>query len=392
MKLKKKLKEYLYNKNLKPILKNIILLESNPDFADNTKAVFDELIKRNLNRKYKIIWFVDNKSKFKDINIKNVKFIQRDSKLKNRIICRCYNMFAKYIIDCNKYIDKYNKCQFRIHLTHGAPLKLAKDYCAQVGNIDFVIQTSDFFTDTTSMLFNVDKKKIITTGFPRCDELFKDNRNLIEVYPEMEREKTIVWFPTYRNHKAFADKSNNTYNMKIRFPFGVPCINSKKELIELNNLLSENKILLVIKLHPAEEASNIKKLDLSNLKLINDAIFEKDHTNLYQMISNVDALITDYSSIYYDFLLTKKPIGLAISDIEEYKKNVELLFEDYEKNIAGEYIYNFDDLKRFVKNVWQNKDIKYEDRLEKLKLYQKYYDGESSKRVVDILCKKMEEK
>lgn len=384
------LRKWLYNRNLKIFLKNIILLESNPDFADNTKAVYDELINRRINDKYRLIWFIDDKNKFKDIKNKNVKFIQRDDKFLSKIICLYYNIFSKYIIDCNKVINKYNKHQFRIHLTHGAPLKIARDYCRSVGEIDYVIQISDFFTNITKDLFNVDEDKILTLGFPRCDEIYKDVK--FDVFPEIKRNKTIVWFPTYRNHKNFINKDNKTYNMGIKFPFGVPCINSDSELNELNRLLNNKNILLLIKLHPVEDDTKINELKLSNIKLIKDIIFEKKHNNLYQMFSNIDALITDYSSVYYDFLLTKKPIGLAISDIKEYTKYVELLFKDYEKNIAGEYIYNFNDLKRFIENIAENKDIKYEDRLKKLKLYQKYDDGQSSKRVVNILVKKMEEK
>ena len=75
IKVKQSIKKILYSKKLR--LKPYILMESNPDFADNTKAVYDEIIKRGLNLKYKVIWAVNDKQKYKYIKTKNVRFINR---------------------------------------------------------------------------------------------------------------------------------------------------------------------------------------------------------------------------------------------------------------------------------------------------------------------------
>lgn len=381
--MKNKFKK-IYNFNYKFLMRNIILLESNPDYSDNTKGVFDELLLRGINDNNRIIWFVNDKNKFSSINLKNVRFISRNKNIFNRI-CRLYYMiFSKYIIDCNKYIYKINKNQFRIHLTHGTPIKNAKDYCSKVGDIDYLIQVSDFFTEMHSNIFNVDKSKIVSTGFPRNDILLSDKTH--KFYPNIEREKTILWFPTYRNHKS---GKNSIYKMNINFPYGIPCISDNNDLLNLNEYLKKKNILLLIKLHPAEDSSKISSVDLSNIKLLDDSIFDVDHSCLYNYLGNSDAVITDYSSLYYDYLLTNKPIGLAIPDIEEYKKHVNLVFDDYEKNIAGEYIYNYNDLLKFIDNVASNNDISFNDRMAKKKLYHKYTDANSGKRVVDLLLKEM---
>lgn len=379
------IKKILYNMNLKPFLKNYILMESNPDYSDNTRAVFEELIKQKYNQKCKIIWFVDEKEKYDDIKIKNVKFIKRNKKMRNFIIFLYYNLFAKYIIDCNKYIRKLNKNQFRIHLTHGAFIKITPGYSQSSGEFDYVIQLSDFFTDSVKKMFKINENKIITTGFPRNDIFFEKEKNTLNVFPEIKRKKDILWLPTYRKHK---NDSNQYYKS---FKFGVPSIDNDEEIKELNEMLKKDEILLIIKLHPAEDDSKISKLELSNIKLIKDTIFEKKHFCLNDLLTKMDALITDYSSVYYDFLLTGKPIGLAITDIDEYKEKVGLIFENYEKNIQGEHIYNFSDLKKFINNIANENDIKYKERIEKVNLYHKYQDGNSSKRVVEILKKRIEE-
>ncbi len=357
------------------LLKPIILFESNPDFCDNTRGVYERLLELGYNKKYKLVWFVCDKKKFNDINIENVEFIDWDDQKK----INHYRRISKYIIDCNRFIFKTNKNQLRIHLTHGTPIKYAGDYCAYCGKLDYVIQISDYFTEITKSLFKVSDNMVLSTGFPRNDILLKKNNCIF--FREIKRKKTICWFPTYRNHKSHSSGKNS-------FPYGIPGVNNEKELKELNNYLKKEDVLLVIKLHPAEDTSILKKLDFDYIKLLDDSIFDIDHTSLYHYLSNVDALITDYSSVYYDFLLTKRPIGLAICDIDEYIKTTKIIFDDYEEGVAGEYIYSFKDLLTFIHNLATGNDISYENRMKKITLYHKYLDDKSADRIIDIIEKR----
>ena len=370
--MREMIKKIIYNLNYRIFMKNAILFESNPDFCDNTRAIFDCMIRRGLNKKYRLIWFVNDKKKFSDIKIKNVYFIEYKQKIK----IMYYQFFAKYIFDCNRYIRKRNKNQFRIYLTHGTPLKLPKDYSSISGEMDYVVQISDYFTAYDELLFGIDKDKIITTGFPRNDILLNNNNNYI-FFSSINRNKTICWFPTYRNHKSHSTG-------KGVFPFGMPTIKKLDDLERLNKLLKKESILLIIKFHPAEDLSLIMRFDFSNIKLIDDNMMVKEHLTIYHYLTNVDAIITDYSSLYYDFLLTDKPIGLAIPDVDEFSKNNQVIFENYEDSFAGEYIYSFDDLTKFITNVANNNDVAYARRMEKKKLYHKYFDGNASDRILKI--------
>ncbi len=375
--LKKIIKNALYNSNY---LRKIILLESNPDFSDNTRALFEEMINREINNKYKLIWIVNNTKNFKHIKIRNVKFIDNKNFF-SKIQFKFYNYCCKYIIDCNKFIQKKNKNQIRIHLTHGAFLKLPRDYCLGCGEIDYLIQLSDFFTRINSELFKIDSSKIYTTGYPRNDSILNDKKQ--NSFSEFKGMKKILWLPTYRNHKN--QKSNDIYNMKIEFPYGVPCINTKEQLIELNKLLNRHNIVLLIKLHPVEDDSTLKSINLSNIFVIDNNYFEENNSFLYEYLNDTDALITDYSSIYYDYLLTDKPIGLAIPDINEYKKHVELLFDDFENNIIGNYIYSYNDLYNFINCIAKNDKKIYSGLLQAKEKFHKYYDNNSSKRIIDLI-------
>ena len=377
IKLKELFNKIYYYLPIGFILKPIVLFESNPDYCDNARGVYERLIELGYNNKLKLVWFVQDKSKFSDIHIKNVEFVDMSDKKK----VRYYQLLAKYILDCNRFIFKRNKHQLRIHLTHGTPIKYTPEYSLKCGKLDYLVQISDYFTKYNIDLFNVKKEQIVSIGFPRNDILFKDNKQVF--FPNIKRKKTICWFPTYRNHK---NHSSGIYKL----PYGIPAINNTKELKELNDYLKKEDVLLVIKLHPAEDTTILKELDFDRIKLINDDIFNVDHSILYHYLSNVDALITDYSSLYYDFLLTKKPIGMAISDIKEYTKVNQVIFDadNFPLDLPGEYIYTFDDLLKFINNVSNNNDISYKKRMKKMSLYHKYIDGNSADRVIEIMGKK----
>lgn len=364
-------------------VKNIIIMESNPDFTDSVKKVFDELLKNNINEKYKIVWFVNDSKKFKNIKIKNVKFVDMFPNKYNIfkvLIKLCYNYSAKIIIDSNKYVSKVRKEQFRIHLAHGTPLKNAANYNAGIGNVDYIVELSEFFKDVNSNSYQVDKNKLIDVGFPRNDQLLeKLDRNVY--LPKLANKKIIIWLPTYRKHNY-----NNDYSSDSSLKFGIPCFETEEDFREIDRILEENNTIILLKLHPAQDKKVIVSCKTNNLKIVTDEQLLEKRVNLYQLLSMSDGLITDYSSVYYDYLLTNKPIGLAISDINEYNNKVGFVY-DYYDTIKGHYIYELKELIDFIENISNNNDIYYEQRKNVLEKYHQYIDGKSTERVIKHIKK-----
>jgi len=362
-------------------IKNTIIMESNPDFTDNTKKLFDKLIEEKVNDTYKIVWLVDESKKFRNIKIKNVIFV--DIYKKHSIIKRIkkayYVYTAKIIVDSNKFISKVRKEQFRLHLCHGTPLKNAGNYCKEIGDVDYILELGTFFRNKNVELFGKDRKYFLDIGFPRNDELFIEYK--IEIlFPEYEGNKIIVWLPTYRKHMGHSEYKDSSLK------YGLPGINSKDDFLKLNNVLKKNNTLLLIKLHPVQDKKEIERFECSNIKIITDEqLIEKD-LNLYKLLAISDALITDYSSVYYDYLLTKKPIALAISDFKEYEQNVGFAYNYYDI-VKGEYINNTDELCNFIMKLANNVDDKKEERLECMKLYHTFCDNKSSERVYEFIKK-----
>lgn len=371
--LKERFNKLIHSFYMSIRFRNYILFESNPDYADNTYYVYDELLRQGYNKKYKFIWIVKDPNAFDDINIHNVRFIKRDNNEKQ---VDYYKRTARFIIDCNRYINKENTYQFRFHLGHGMPIKIVKDYTSAVGSYDKYLLSSKYFTNYFIENGNIDENKMEYIGLPRCDQFYKEKESFDEI---KGYDKVILWMPTYRNHQS------KDINKKLKLKYGIPSISNEKELIDLNILLKNNNALLIIKFHPAENMKFLENLSLSNIMFTKNELFDGNHKNIYHLCQLTDALITDYSSIYYDYMMQDKPIGMAIEDIEEYKKYFPICFDNIEEDLPAEYIYSYNDLIKFIKNVLDSKDIKRRLRNKKREVYFKYVDGNASKRVVEVL-------
>ena len=212
VKIKKVLIKIIYNLNYKLFMKNIILFESNPDYSDNSYYVFNECLNRGINKKCKLVWLCFHYDKSKNYpKYKNVKFVNR----KNKFIMLYYCLFSKYIIDCNIYVHKFNKNQFRIHLTHGVPVKLVYDYLIDTDCTDYYIVESEYWK---KIINNILKKyniirNIYVSGLPRNDTFFNIKKEYV-FFQKIKRNKTILWLPTYRNHKSHITTDSDMYNMK----------------------------------------------------------------------------------------------------------------------------------------------------------------------------------
>ena len=176
--------------SLLPLL-NVIIFESAPDLSDNTKAVFDEFIRRGLNKKYKCVWIVKGDCSGYP-KLKNVVYVKAWS-FKYRI----YHLFSKCNICCNEWISTFRKGQTSFYLSHGTTIKKLKGYYNMPKNIDYCLSASEGVEFLCESEFGAPKDKIVSLGFPRNDILTNANGDLKPMFSDAEFEKIIVWYPTY---------------------------------------------------------------------------------------------------------------------------------------------------------------------------------------------------
>ena len=388
-KLIKKFAESIFQSKWYPNKK--ILLESIPDLSCQTYPVFQEMLKRGINKKYKLIWLVTDKQEFKYVHIKNVKFTNYTPKNVLERIRRDYALCtSRVMLYANRYIGKIFDKQLFMYLQHGTAYKSRLKHCREDENneSDYCICLAPFFVKYDSIESGgIPEEGFIITGYPRNDYLFEKENYITKVYPEKQYDKVILWMPTFRK----TDNSDRVDSF-FDFPLEIPCLYSENDCIRINEELEKRNVLLILKPHPGQKLTKIKELNLSNfVTLYNEELNEKN-VQLYQFIGSTDALITDYSSVYYDYLLTGKPIGLTVDDFEEYSKTTGFVFDEVFEYIIGEHILNCDDFVRFIDNVVSGKDDLLEKRNEMNKLFNYYHDNQSSMRVCDFIFEQLKKR
>lgn len=383
------MKKYLINLyekvlNLFP-LKNIVLFESFPDYSDNTKCVFDEMVNRSLNQKYRLIWVFDSKKDYQMLksyleNNYGVKVILFQSRLYKYY----YRIVSKAYIVCNILIEKYSKKQYYCDLAHGCAFK----NCA--GHYNFpdickdadVMTISDFMAPYDAKNLGCSVSCMRPLGYARNDDLFNkiDLINCLGISSSIN--KVIYWMPTYRQHNY----SGANYS-----DISMPIINTSEKANVINECAKDNNTFIVVKVHSAQDLSMVEEYNLSNILFIkNDFFDDKTFTN-YQLLGSCDALLTDYSSVYYDYLLCDKPIGLCWEDFDEYKEREGFTVDPDFIMAGGEKIYSTDDLCAFISRVSSDEDLLKEKRNEIKNTVHAHVDNQSTKRIVDYIEQKLSE-
>lgn len=362
-------------------LRKAIVFESHPDLSDNTYALYQELLKRRYNKKYKMYWMRTYQDGQEFELPDNVEEFYNEPASFSQSIKRAYILnTSKFIMDCNSFVQKRRKNQIRFHLGHGMPIKMDLNYSRHFGECDKYMVLSPFWKDIFTKKILVPEDKLCYYGYPRNDVLVHGSTNDGWTKSVEGFDKVVVWMPTYRQHRLHLDVA-----MSNQYPFGLPCVHNEMELEQLHELLVKNNILVLYRPHPVQELSFFENKSFSHIMIADDTYLSQHKISLYEMLSMVDGLITDYSSVYFDYLLTGKPIALTIEDKEEYFEHFTPAFIDYEKSIKGFLAKNFEELPKFFEDLASGRDSYLEKRRQATELFHADLSGNSANKIVDLL-------
>lgn len=207
----------------------------------------------------------------------------------------------------------------------------------------YVLSTSNFYKPIFSSAFAT--KNVIVQGYPRTD-IFKgdliqnqfldaEKKALNVIWEEKKKgKKILLYMPTFRDSETvFFDTIN---------------------LGEFGRFLEENNFLLCTKLHCKS------KLRKEFQEISGNGIYNIDaDCDPYVFVKDSDGLITDYSSIYFDYMLCEKPIFFFYYDLAVYLEQSRELYFDYQEFTKGvkvktgaqlmEALRNFDQAEAAVK-------------------------------------------
>lgn len=230
-------------------------------------------------------------------------------------------------IEFKRQIDKENRNSWLSYLRR--PVNYVRP--------DLFLSTSPMMTKHFAECFRIPESRCIESEYPRCAIFKKSEEELLQFIAKYESAETrelverlrkaprsYIYMPTFRETKGdFLKKAGIDLNA-------------------LEEILSERNEFFVFKLHPFTRVT----VDVSRYKHI---AFMDNKMDIYPVLPFTDVLITDYSSIYYDYLLMPdKKILLFPFDYKEYVANERDLAFDFNEYTPGSRTHSFDDLLEFI--------------------------------------------
>lgn len=232
----------------------------------------------------------------------------------------------------------------------------------------YVLTTSQNLKDIFSSAFKTDN--VLVAGYPRNEVLITDKIKNVYSHEEKADRKKIFDF-----------LDNNVNEQSKRMIFYMPTFRQSEILFfknfdrdDFQMFLEENNILFCIKLHPKSKLNE----EFKNIQGENIMVINKD-ADPYVFLRMADVLITDYSSIYFDYLLIDRPIIFFAYDLEEYLNDSREMYFDYDEFTPGEKVNDYNGLKKSILrciNLDNENQDEYSDFRKKIR--EKVFDEEMS--------------
>lgn len=281
---------------------------------------------------------------------------------------------------------KKSKFTFYLQTWHGTPLKKLgldikqvtmpgtdtvsyhRNFTREANRWDALISPNDYSTNIFRSAFGY-KNQVLKIGYPRNDELINTTAAQIKDLKEKmgipADKKVVLYAPTYRDN-AFITTGKYTFKL----PFSLKKFQEKYG----------KDTILILRMHYLIA----NQIDVSEFQ---DCVLNlSDYPNISDLYLVSDLLITDYSSVFFDFAYLKRPILFYPYDYEMYKNELRGFYLDYEHELPGEIVHSEADMFTEIGKILQNGDMTNNVR------FQQFYDrfcaidsGDSSRKVVDYI-------
>ncbi|MCJ1782816.1 bifunctional glycosyltransferase family 2 protein/CDP-glycerol:glycerophosphate glycerophosphotransferase [Mammaliicoccus sciuri] len=380
----KKVQKHVFSKL--PIKENTVLYESflGRNYSDSPKAIFNYLLE-NEPKKWNHVWIlndkkiVENEPEFKNSNVKIIRRFSWEYFM--------YVTISKYfVLNMRQPKWLYKKPeQVLLSTWHGTPLKklvfdmdnvtsanknYKKDFYEQSRNWDYLIAANKYSEDIFNSAFMYPREDILTYGYPRNDIL----TNHTEEYKNGLKKKlgipvhkkVILYAPTWRDDQ-FHGPGQYKFLMQL-------------DLQRLREELGDEYVV-ALRMHYFISDN----LDLSEFK--NFAFDFSRYNDINDLYISSDILITDYSSVFFDFANLRKPILFYTYDLEKYKDVLRGFYIDMNKDLPGPLLFDSEEVIDSIKNI-ETVENDYQDKYDEF--YNKYCsldDGKATERVVKEVFK-----
>jgi CDP-glycerol glycerophosphotransferase len=363
-----------------PINSDLILFESNTgrNYSGNPKYIYEEMVRQGLDHTLRCVWILEDPTIEIPGHAKKVK--------KSRMMYYYYIARAEiWIFDAREPSDIHKRKQvYYIQTWHGTPLKklgMDMDDVFMSGSVDietykrnmyrdtrkwdFLLSQNDFSTEIFKSAFAFNQASIWTYGYPRNDILSTNNNE-----EDINKIKSDLGIPTDKKVLLYAPTwRDNEYHERSIYKFV-----TAMDFDLLKEKLSDEYIVIV-KFHYLV----VDDIDWSNYKdFIYNIGADTDIAHLY-LVS--DMLITDYSSVMFDYSILNRPMFFFMYDLETYRDELRGFYPGILDGIPGPISKTTRDL---IKDIEEYDHSVYEEKYRTFRdKFNKYDDGHASQRIVE---------
>lgn len=230
--------------------------------------------------------------------------------------------------------------------------------------ITHLIVNSEYTKKQYAKAFGVPENKAFILGLPRTDGILDEQKRNMRLekfyleYPELKEKRCVLYAPTFRDEEA----ENPTLALDIK---------------TLCAKMSENEVLL-LRLHPfvAEYCKNIITQECEG-KIYNMSTY----SGVTTLLEVADCLITDYSSIVYEYCLLERPMIFYAYDLEKFQEEGRSFYEDYESFVPGPVVKSQSEWME----MWSC-EFPYKERINEFKKKNyAYMDKKATERLLELI-------
>ncbi|MDO4283087.1 MAG: CDP-glycerol glycerophosphotransferase family protein [Clostridia bacterium] len=342
-----------------------------PDFSSNAKPLY-EYMKKRYGDQMNFAWAVKSDEMLKKLNDANIEAY--------KIGTEEYFEYTKttdvfFSTHCNITGERNDKSIY-VELWHGISSKHIGNLSDHMNEsdrnwyddlrkrIDYIVVPSDFWRVIFATRFNINYNRTVSLGYPKLDYFVyshaKQNLDKVLNLDVSKYSKVIYYMPTFRKGCGREQETDvNKENL-----FNLKTYDEEK----LFKYLRKNNYLLCIKKHPSEEL-NMNYLENDNVKIIKDSILTEKNITLNEIMNAADLMITDYSSLGIEFVFLNKPVIYLVNDIEDYKKNRGITFNNSDFWMPGYRVCDIDRLLLSIEESFQANNEFENERKEKRNLW-----------------------
>lgn len=323
---------------------NLILFISfgGKKFDDSPRIIYEAMINDERFNGYELVWAFHNPNDFKiprGRKIKTDSFKYYITALK----ARCWITNSRV----ERGLKFKGKNTFYFNTWHGTPIKkMGKDITVEnksfnskdKWNVDIMTSQSKYEADIFSRVFNIERERFLLCGLPRNDSLANSTeesklamRKKIGLPLE---KKVILYAPTFREYER-----DNKYNVVLAPPI---------DFDKWKKVIGDDHVVLFRAHYEVAKVLNIEPGD--------GFIFNvSDYPVLNDLMIASDMLISDYSSIYFDYSILDRPMLCYAYDYEEYVEKRGLYFDIRDVLLGGSITE--DELLNLIRDIPYIKDV-----------------------------------